>query len=96
MSSGPRRVPRSLPQAGAFAGALLVVFLWQVEGCRDSGTGPSSGSPQTVSELVFAAGDSLIFDAWGLDSYGYIITTSHTSPLWKVNALSDTFAGRGA
>jgi hypothetical protein len=84
---------RSLPHAGACARALLFVFLWQAAGCRDNGTGPSSQSPQTVSGLVFAAGDSLIFDAWGLDLYGYATLTSHTSPLWRVYAVSDTFAG---
>ena len=90
---------RSLPHAGACTSALLVVFLfiflWQAEGCRDNGTGPSSQSPQTVSQLVFAAGDSLIFDAWGLDPYNSAVPASHTNTLWKVYAVGDAFAGAG-
>ena len=95
MSSGPRRTLGRLPHAGACAGALLCIFLWQVEGCRDSGTGPSPRSPQTVSGLVFTAGDSLIFDAWDLNPYGSYIPSSHTSPLWRVYAVSGAFAGAG-
>ncbi|HEX7573130.1 MAG TPA: hypothetical protein VF514_08540 [Bacteroidota bacterium] len=86
---------RSLPHAGACVCALLFVFLWQAEGCRDSATGPSPQSPQTVSGLVFAPGDSLIFDAWDLDSFGSYIVPSHRSPLWRVSAVSDKFAGAG-
>lgn len=93
MSSGGRRALRSLPHAGVCASALLFVFLGQVEGCRDNGTGPSSGSPQTVSGLVFAVGDSLVFESWGLDPSGYTITSTHTSPVWRLYAVSDTFAG---
>jgi len=78
MSSGGRRALRSLPHAGACACALLFVFLWQAEGCRDNGAGPSSQSPQTVSELVFAAGDSLVFDTWGLDPYNSAVPASRT------------------
>ena len=95
MSSGGRRALRSLPAARACAGALLFVFLFQAAGCRDSGTGPSSGSPQTVSGLVFATGDTLVFDDWGLDAYNYTLPASHTNTLWKVCAVSDSFAGAG-
>jgi hypothetical protein len=66
-----------------------------MEGCRDNGTGPSSQSSQTVSGLVFAAGDSLIFDAWGLDPYNEYVPSTHTSPLWKVYAVEESFAGAG-
>ena len=44
---------------------------------------------------MFAAGDSMVFDAWGLDPYNNIITASHANTLWKVYAVSDTFAGAG-
>ncbi len=86
---------RSLPHAGACACALLFVFLWQAEGCRDNGAGPSSQSPQTVSELVFAAGDSLVFDTWGLDPYNSAVPASRTGTLWKVYAVGNAFAGAG-
>ena len=95
MSSGLRRALRPRPRRGACACALLFFFLWQAEGCRDNGTGPSAQSPQTVSQLVFAAGDSLIFDAWGLDPYNYAVPASHTSTLWKVYAVGGAFAGAG-
>ena len=99
MSSGGRRALRSLPRAGACTWALLfvflLIFLWQAEGCRDNGTGPSPQSPQTVSGLVFAPGDSLIFDAWVLDPYDYTLSPTHTGPVWRVNAVDDTFAGAG-
>jgi hypothetical protein len=42
---------------------------------------------------MFALGDSLTFEAWGLDPYGYTIPPTHTRPLWRVYAVSDTFAG---
>jgi hypothetical protein len=95
MSSGGRRALGSLPPAGACAGALLFVILLHAEGCRDNGTGPSPQSPQTVGGLLFAQGDSLIFDAWGLDLYGYVSAATHTSPVWRVAGVSDTFAGAG-
>jgi hypothetical protein len=87
---------RSLPhRGGARACALLFVFLWPSGGCRDSETGPSSQSPQTVSQLVFAAGDSLVFDTWGLDPYSSPVPASHTSTLWKIYAVGSVYAGAG-
>ncbi len=93
MSSGLRRAPRSLPTAGACAGALLFIFLLQLAGCRDNGTDPGAQFPQTVMGLVFAPGDSLIFDAWDLDPYNDVNTASHTNPLWKVLSLAGSYAG---
>jgi hypothetical protein len=95
MSSGGRRASRSLPHAGAWASALLVVFLSQAGGCRDNGAGPSPGSLQAVTGLVFAPGDSLVFDTWDLDAYGSLVGTSHTNPIWRVSGVSDAFAGAG-
>ncbi len=96
MSSGCRRALRSLPFTGAGAGALLFIFLLLPGGCRDSGTGPSAQASPIVAGLVFASGDTLIFDAWGLDPYNYAVAASHTSPLWRVLAVSDSFAGAGS
>jgi hypothetical protein len=45
---------------------------------------------------VFAPGDSLIFDAWVLDPYGYIISATHTGPVWRVKGVGETFAGAGS
>jgi len=95
MSSGLRRALRSLLRPGACAGALLFVFLAQVAGCREDGTGPPSPSPQAVGGLVFTEGDTLIFDAYGLDPYGYAIAASHTTPLWRIYDVGGTFAGAG-
>jgi hypothetical protein len=44
---------------------------------------------------VFATGDTLIFEAWALDQYGFQVLTSRTNPLWKVHAVRDSFAGAG-
>jgi hypothetical protein len=44
---------------------------------------------------VFAAGDTLIFDAWDLDSFSEIIPASHTRPLWRILALNESFGGAG-
>jgi hypothetical protein len=82
-----------LPCSGA--AALLSLFLCQFPGCRENGTGPASGSQQTVAGLVFAAGDTLIFDGWDLDPYNYTVGASHTTPLWKVLAVNDSYAGAG-
>jgi len=95
MPSDGRRAPRLLPRAGACAGALLFVLLFLAEGCRDNGTGPSVQSPLTVSGLVFAPGDTLTFDTWGLDPYNYTIPASHVSESWSVSAVKDSFAGAG-
>lgn len=93
MPSAARRVLRALTRAGA--SALCVILLAQVEACRDNGTGPSSQPPQTVAGLVFAPRDTLGFDAWDLDLFNYEIPSSHTTPVWRVYAVGDTFAGAG-
>ena len=77
------------------AAVLFSLSLCQYPGCRDNGTGPASGSQQTVAGLVFAAGDTLIFDGWDLDPYNYTIAASHTTPLWRVLAVGDVYAGAG-
>ena len=93
MSSAVRRALCALPRAGA--SVLCVVLLAQVEGCRDNGTGPSAQTPQTVAGLVFALRDTLTFDAWDLDLFSDVIPSSHTTLVWRVYAVSDTFAGAG-
>jgi len=95
MPSDGRRALRVLPRAGACAGALLFVLPWMAEGCRDNGTGPSVQSPLTVSGLLFTPGDTLTFDAWGLDPYNYIIPASRLTERWSVSAVKDSFAGAG-
>jgi hypothetical protein len=88
-----RRVLRALPRAGA--SALCVILLAQVEGCRDNGTGSSSQTPQAVAGLVFALRDTLTFDAWDLDLFNYTIPPSHSTPVWRVYAVEDSYAGAG-
>jgi hypothetical protein len=73
------------------AAALFCVILLQAGGCRDTGTGPVAQSP--VTALAFAAGDSLVFDAWVVDSYGYAIPSTHTTPIWVVLSIGGTYAG---
>ena len=94
MSPGRRRSRRWLPCAGA--AAFLSLLLFQSPGCRETGTGPASRSQQTVAGLVFAAGDTLIFDGWDLDPYNYTVAASHTTPLWRVLAVDDAYAGAGS
>ena len=89
------RALRSLPVGSARTGALLFLFLVPLAGCRENGTGPSAAPPQTVAGLVFAAGDTLVFDAWNYDAYNELIPSSHTSPLWKVVSVNGIWAGAG-
>jgi hypothetical protein len=93
MQSGSGRALRSLPHAGAYAGALLFVLLLQAEGCRENATGPPPQSTQAVTRLVFMPGDTLIFDAWGLDPYNDYVPALHTTPLWRVTAVGGSYAG---
>jgi len=62
-------------------------------GCRDNGTGPAQQAGPLLGPLAFAAGDTLTFDAWLIDSYGYAIDSSHTTPLWRVLGTADVYAG---
>jgi hypothetical protein len=94
MSSGCRSALRWLPRSGA--AALLSLCLCPFPGCRDNGTGPGSQAMQTVAGLVFAPGDTLIFDGWDLDPYNYAVGTSHSTPLWKVLTVGDSYAGQGS
>ena len=93
MSRASGRALRALPGGSACVGAFLFFLLVPLAGCRDSGTGPSGAARQTVYGLVFAAGDTLIFDAWNYDAYNEIVAASHTTPFWKVYAVNDTWAG---
>jgi len=86
---------RSLPVGSARTGALLFLFLVPLAGCRENGTGPAAAPAQTVAGLLFAAGDTLLFDAWNYDAYNQLIPSSHTSPLWKVLSVNGTWAGAG-
>ena len=68
-------------------GTLLLVF----SGCRESAT-VLTGS-EGVETPKFSSGDSLLFDAWDLDSFGYLITSSHKVVIWYVASITDTVAG---
>jgi|GEM_PF-4539076 len=93
MSRAGRRALRPLPGGSPCAGAFLFLLLVLLAGCRENGTGPGSAPSQTISGLVFAAGDTLLFDAWNYDAYNELVPASHTSPLWKVYAVNDSWAG---
>ena len=82
-----------LPFGSGCAGALLFLLLAPMTGCRESGTGPSGAPAQTVAGLVFAPGDTLLFDAWNYDAYNELVPSSHTAPLWRVQSVNDTWAG---
>ena len=78
---------------GLGAAAVLVAALVAWPGCRDNGTGPLQQTGPLVAGLDFTTGDTLAFDAWLIDSYGYTIDSSHTTPLWCVLGTADFYAG---
>ena len=75
------------------AALLLAGVLALLPGCRDNGTGPAQQTGPLVGALAFSVGDTLTFDAWLIDTYGYVIDSSHTTPLWRVQGTADFYAG---
>jgi len=75
------------------AAALLAACLAGAGGCRDNGTGPLQQTGPLVAPLAFTAGDTLTFDAWPLDSYGYPIESAHMTPFWRVLSTGALYAG---
>jgi hypothetical protein len=60
-------------------------------GCRETAPAPTEATvPQG---LRFSVGDSLTFDAWELDAYGDLVSSSHRVVLWDVVSTDDTFGG---
>ena len=70
-----------------FLGTILLVFA----GCRENATVLTGSEVAEVPK--FSAGDSLLFDAWDLDSFGYLVTSSHKVVTWYVASITDTVAG---
>ena len=80
--------------ARALSAALLLgAVLALLAGCRDNGTGPAQQTGPLVGALAFSTGDTLTFDAWLIDTYGYVIDSSHTTPIWRVLGTADFYAG---
>jgi len=78
---------------GLSAAVLAAAMIAGAAGCRDNGTGPAQQTGPLLGALAFTAGDTLTFDAWQLDTYGYAIDSSHTTPLWCVLGTADFYAG---
>ena len=72
--------------------AAAALLAWGA-GCRQNSTGPLAQAGPEPGPLAFTAGDSLTFDAWLIDGYGYAIDSSHTTPVWRVLSLNDSWAG---
>jgi hypothetical protein len=68
-------------------GTILLVFA----GCRENATVLTGSDVAEVPK--FSAGDSLLFDAWDLDSFGYPVTSSRKVVIWCVASVTDTVAG---
>jgi hypothetical protein len=86
-----RRTPRGTLRASGVSASLFLSALLALS-CRDLGSGPPAGATTPVVKL--AAGDTLRFDSYSVDAYGYTIPQSHREVTWAVVSTGGSFMGK--
>jgi len=80
--------------AGVRASALSFLFSscpsWDA---ATAGRDPPARRARRSTDSSSQRATRSFFDAWNYDAYNEIVAASHTTPLWKVYAVNDTWAG---
>lgn len=74
--------------------ALLLMMIFLASGCRDASTDSSELFGAGSLRFSLTLGDSLAFDSWLIDAYGYALPSTYARTIWRVTAVAETFAGR--
>lgn len=73
---------------------IFLLMLVPTSGCRDNSADASESFGAGSLRVSLTLGDSLAFDSWLINAYGYAVPSTYARTIWRVSAVTDTFAGR--